>query len=125
MAGICSAHWGPEPEPGCAACAADIRDAFPYYDEMVARAEAAGRHTCECGFVYFKTTRICPLCCKPGRWAMEQMKTCGDFVQEERERIAAWVKWRLSGEGSPGMGPYPDDDELGEELAAVIRKGVP
>ncbi len=47
-------------------------------------------------------------------------------VAAERERIAAWVKWRLSGEGAtPGMGSYPDDEELGEEVAAIIKKGVP
>lgn len=62
MAGICSRHI--EAEPGCDLCAVDIRDALPDYDEVLARAEAAGRHKCECGFVYFKTTNTCPLCSK-------------------------------------------------------------
>jgi hypothetical protein len=60
MAGLCSAHR--DKVPGCAACEATIYDLLPNYDRLIAEAEVAGRHTCECGFVYFKTTYMCPKC---------------------------------------------------------------
>lgn len=57
---LCSAHQ--DPVPGCRQCEANPRDIFPDWDKKIAEAEAAGRHTCECGFVYFKTVDACPLC---------------------------------------------------------------
>ena len=32
------------------------------YEAKVAEAEAAGRYTCPCGFVYYKTVDSCPRC---------------------------------------------------------------
>jgi rubrerythrin len=64
MAGICSKHQ--HFEPGCRLCAIDIRDALPGYEKKLAEAKAAGEHTCEeCGFVYFKTIDVCPMCYAP------------------------------------------------------------
>jgi hypothetical protein len=61
MAGICSAHR--HKEPGCALCAANPREVFPDWDKMVAAAKVAGEHTCHhCGFVYYRTTDMCPKC---------------------------------------------------------------
>lgn len=60
MPSICSRHR--EPQPDCHLCQTDVRDVLPDYDKMTAEAETAGRHTCECGFVYYKTVSACPLC---------------------------------------------------------------
>ena len=35
---------------------------FPDWDKKAAEAEAAGLTTCKCGFEYYLTTDICPLC---------------------------------------------------------------
>ena len=60
VSGICSAHQ--HHEPGCVQCEADVRDMFPDYDEKKAEAEAAGLHTCECGFEHYRTVGFCPRC---------------------------------------------------------------
>lgn len=57
---ICSAHQ--TPDPNCRLCQIKAKDVLPNYAEKHAEAEAAGEHTCECGFVYYKTTDSCPLC---------------------------------------------------------------
>ncbi len=66
MAGVCSAHWGPDPVEGCAACNSTVQELLGLndceYAAMVARAEDAGLYTCECGFEYYKTVDACPLC---------------------------------------------------------------
>jgi hypothetical protein len=60
MTGICSKHQTPASD--CVLCNTDIRDVLPDYDKKIAEAEAAGRHTCVCGFEYFLTTDACPRC---------------------------------------------------------------
>jgi hypothetical protein len=61
MAKICSRHI--EADPDCAAC--NIPDDDPFMlmlEESRKKSEAAGKHTCECGFVYYKVVDSCPLC---------------------------------------------------------------
>lgn len=62
MSGLCSAHQ--DHVSGCLACEAKPEDLFPDWQEMLAEAHAAGKHTCDCGFEFYKTTNICPLCGK-------------------------------------------------------------
>lgn len=66
MAGVCSAHGGPEPVEGCAACKATVQELLGITDEEYAamrwQAEDAGLYTCDCGFEYYKTVDACPLC---------------------------------------------------------------
>lgn len=54
----------PEKNPECRACQATMYDLFPDWDQAVARAKAAGKFKCKCGFVYYLTTNMCPLCCR-------------------------------------------------------------
>jgi hypothetical protein len=64
MAGICSRH--PHFESGCRLCATTLRDALPGFDRKLAEAKAAGEHTCAaCGFTFFKTIDVCPMCYEP------------------------------------------------------------
>jgi hypothetical protein len=60
MAGICSAHA--HYEPGCRLCNVSIERALPGYKRKLAEAQAAGEHTCKCGFTYYKTIDVCPMC---------------------------------------------------------------
>lgn len=67
MAGICSAHNGEEPVEGCDACQSTPAQLLGIteneWDTAVVYAEACGRHICtKCGFVYYKTVELCPLC---------------------------------------------------------------
>lgn len=63
MAGICSAHQGFDPD--CRLCGLEGRDILPDYDAKMAEAEAAGRTTCACGYVHYRTISLCPLCGTP------------------------------------------------------------
>jgi uncharacterized OB-fold protein len=63
MASICSLHR--DNNPDCPMCQASPTDLFPDYHEKLAEAEAAGRYTCRCGFVYYRTVDYCPLCSRP------------------------------------------------------------
>lgn len=61
---LCSAHRTPEPD--CRLCQAKPSDLFPDWDEKKAQAESTGMHTCaKCGFVFYKTSCICPMCNHP------------------------------------------------------------
>jgi hypothetical protein len=93
MSGICSAHATSDPKahPECAACQATMYDIFPDWDEAVKRAEAAGKFQCVCGFVYYLTTNMCPLCCrvlkgqKYDRNAPPTFSAWQRFMQEMRQ----------------------------------------
>ena len=65
MSGICSAHSSDVTDPDCVACKSTPADLLgkERYAAMKAEAEAAGTHTCAtCGFVFYKTTMLCPAC---------------------------------------------------------------
>lgn len=66
MAGVCSAHGGPDPVEGCAACHSTVPELLGIteaeYAYMRAVAEDAGLYTCDCGFEYYMTVDSCPLC---------------------------------------------------------------
>jgi len=61
LSGLCSRHW--HSEPGCHTCALKAEDVFPDWTQVVAKAEAAGKHECAgCGFVFYLTIDTCPKC---------------------------------------------------------------
>ncbi len=63
---ICSIHR--KYNKDCKACNTHPRDLFPEgdWEEMTARAEAAGTTNCKaCGFEYYLTIDYCPLCSEP------------------------------------------------------------
>lgn len=57
---VCRPHSGDV--HNCPSCGDPLRYHIEGWDEAKARAIAAGEHTCECGFTYYKTTDSCPKC---------------------------------------------------------------
>ena len=73
MAGVCSRHMD-TCDPDCPACNTTIRELLPDYDKKHAEALAAGQHTCICGFTYYFTTNLCPLCCTYTKESRKQQR---------------------------------------------------
>lgn len=68
MSGVCSAHQGDTPVPGCAACVSTPAMVLGVTEEQwaaeMARAEATGMWTCSrCGFTQFYSHQGCCVLC--------------------------------------------------------------
>lgn len=59
---ICSIHQVSQSD--CPQCqiTTDVLLQNPNFARMVQEAEKAGKHTCTCGFTYYKTVDTCPRC---------------------------------------------------------------
>jgi hypothetical protein len=101
MAGICSAHMGNKPVPGCPACHTRIQDALPDYEAKVAEAKAAGLTKCPgCGFEHYLTSDICPKC---NRWVT--CIHCGKDIREHNAKTRQCPAGKRSRIGFIQYGP--------------------